>query len=280
MDSRLKTFLKFIRIEHTIFDLPFVFIGIELALLKTHIAFPYIKIILIAIAAILARISGMTINRLLDLPLDRENPRTKHRELVTGEIKISEARTIFIISSILFILVAFSLNILAGLLSPIVLLSFYLYPLTKRIPIISHFILGISIGIIVLAGYVGISGSFPMQWQLYGYSVFVALWIASFDVIYQDQDREFDRTKGIKSIPVLSQGKIKVPVLMINLVSLAFLIISSLGFLNLIFNLLSGLIIIISVHWIGRKHIDTIFKEFYLPIPFIILFGISLQLLM
>ena len=280
MDSKLKTFLKFIRIEHTIFDLPFVFIGVELALIKMHISyFPILKVILIVAAAILARISGMTLNRLMDLPLDRENPRTKNRELVTGKIKVSEARAIFIISSILFVLVAFSLNTLAGMLSPVVLLSFYLYPLTKRLPAISHFVLGLSIGIIVIAGYIGISASFPNQWQLYGYSIFTALWIASFDVKYQDQDREFDKTKGIKSIPVLLNGKIILPILMINLASSAILLLSSLGLVDFILNLVSVAIMLVSIPMMNGNDIDTIFKRFYLPIPFIILLGLGLQLI-
>ncbi len=279
MGSKIIVFLRFIKIEHTVFDLPFVFIGISYALLGIRVDSAIVlKILLIVIAAVLARISGMTLNRLIDYPLDKENPRTRGRELVTGKIKISQAKIILLVSSLLFILDAFYLNLLAGLLSPLVLLFFYLYPKTKKLPTISHFILGISIGIIVLAGYVGLRASFPYTWYLYGYSLFTALWIASFDIIYQNQDREFDKKKGMKSIPCLTNGKIFIPVASVNAVASAILIASSVGVYNLIANLIASFILLVSLLYVYKYDVDQLFKTFYLPVPFVIVFGIIFQL--
>ncbi len=279
MDSKIFLFLRFIKIEHTVFDLPFVFIGISFAILGIRVDSALgLKILFIIIAAVLARISGMTLNRIIDYQLDKENPRTSKRELVTGKIKLYQAKIIATVSSILFVMDAFYLNLLAGLLSPLVLLSFYLYPKTKKLPAVSHFILGISIGIIVLAGYVGLRASFPSTWYLYGYSLFTALWIASFDIIYQNQDREFDMTKGIKSIPCLTKGKIFFPIAFVNITASAILIASSVGTFNLITNSIASLILMNSLRYVYKYDADKFFKKFYLPVPFIILSGLIFQL--
>ncbi len=275
MASRISTFLRFIKIEHTIFDLPFVFIGLTFAIRITGLN-PWlsIKILLIIAEAILARIAGMTLNRILDLPLDRMNPRTQKRELVTGKISLSTAKITVFLSSALFILIAFYLNLLAGFLSPLVLILFFLYPKAKKLPVISHFFMGISIGLIVLAGYIGIMGKFPTTWNLYGYSIFTGLWIATFDVIYQNQDWEFDKEVGIKSIPVLVNGEIFYPVLSLNIITSIFILLSAYNLYSFLAGIIVSIFLIISTFYLRRNDVDTIFRRFYLPVPFIVLVGI------
>lgn len=267
----LKDFLKFIKIEHTLFDLPFGYAGMILANVITLKIF-----ILITISAIAARIAGMVINRIEDLPLDKINPRTIKRELVMGKISLKEAYAIFIISSLIFELASIMLNTLAGIFAPMILLLFYIYPKTKKIPAISHIFLGFSIGIIVLGGYIGATGMFPSSPYTYYLMTFVSLWIAGFDVIYQNQDREFDENVGIKSIPVLLNGKIIIPTAIFYALSSLFLILFSFQFtVRIIFAIIIVILLFIRLPFIDKLSIDDLFK-FDIPIPFLLLFSLLL----
>ena len=269
--KNLKDFLKFIKIEHTLFDLPFGYAGMLLANIFTLKIF-----ILITIAAISARIAGMVINRIEDLPLDSINPRTKGRELVTGKISINEAYLIFIISCIIFELSSLMLNLLAGLFAPIILLFFYIYPKTKKYYAISHIFLGFSIGIIVLGGYIGAKGSFPVSMDVYYLMIFVSLWVAGFDIIYQNQDRDFDDKVGIKSIPVLLKGNIIFPTAIFYILSSIFLLIfSEKSIIKIIFSILIILLLFIRLPFLNKLDIDDLFK-FDIPIPFLLLLSLLL----
>ncbi|MDP8012132.1 MAG: 4-hydroxybenzoate octaprenyltransferase [Thermoplasmata archaeon] len=267
--TKIKDFLKFIKIEHTLFDLPFGYAGMLLANVITLKIF-----LLITISAISARIAGMIINRIEDLPLDKKNPRTKKRELVTGKISLKEAYIIFFISSIIFEISSILLNLLAGLFVPVILLLFYVYPKTKKFYAISHIFLGFSIGIIVLGGYIGAKGMFPTSPETYYLMIFVSFWIAGFDIIYQNQDTDFDKSVGIKSIPVILDGNILWPTAVFYLVSTIFLIIFS---INSIFKLIVSLLIIILLFlrlpYIYKLSIDDLFK-FDIPIPFLLLLSL------
>lgn len=268
-NNHLMDFLKFIKIEHTLFDLPFGYAGMILANVITLKIF-----ILITISAIAARIAGMVINRIEDLPLDKINPRTLKRELVTGKISLKEAYAIFIISSIIFELASIMLNTLAGIFAPVILLLFYIYPKTKKIPAISHIFLGFSIGIIVLGGYIGASGSFPSSPYTYYLMAFVSLWVAGFDVIYQNQDREFDENVGIKSIPVLLKGRITLPTAIFYILSSIFLFLFSIPFIvRIAFSIAIIILLFIRLPFLNKLSIDDLFK-FDIPIPFLLLFSL------
>lgn len=259
--------IRFIKVEHTIFDLPFAYMGVILSGI-----FSIRVIIIVGVAATLARISGMTINRILDLPLDSRNPRTRDRALVTGKITLGEAKTIMVTSSILFVISAFSLNLTAGMLSPVILLLFYLYPKTKKIPFISHYVLGFSIGSILLAGYIASTGAFPHYQKFYFFMIFISLWIAGFDILYQNQDAAFDIKAGIKSIPVLTGGNITLSLALNYIIALIFLLIFSYG--NIILYFMTTLVaVIIAIEVITWKDhdVDSNFRLFNIPVPFIIL---------
>ncbi len=267
MVSGLKKFLDFIKIEHTVFDLPFAYAGVLLSGIIT-----WKIIILVTIAGITARVSGFTMNRIIDLPLDRLNPRTRKRALVTGEISMKQAYIILLISSSIFIISAFMLNILAGILSPLILFLFYLYPKTKKIHVVSHIFLGISIALIVLAGYVASTGKIPYDLNLYLIMIFVAFWIAGFDIIYQYQDYVFDKKMGIKSIPVLMNGKIVLPTFIFYTISLIPLYIFSLkSSIFLILTSIIAFLLYFRLLYVYKFDVDKLFKIFDSPVPFILI---------
>ncbi|MGC8547319.1 MAG: UbiA-like polyprenyltransferase [Thermoplasmata archaeon] len=275
MSFNLKEIIKFIKIEHTIFDLPFAYMGLILSGL-----FSIRIIVIVGLAATLARVSGMTMNRIMDLPLDSKNPRTKGRALVTGKITIKEAKIILVMSSILFIISAFSLNVLAGLLSPIILLLFYLYPITKKIPGVSHYVLGFSIGSILLAGFIASKDTLPSSLKFYFFMIFISLWIAGFDILYQYQDYLFDSGVGIKSLPVLFDGRITLPLLVNYLISLIFLFLFSFNsYLLILASTIVSIIIIIEISTWKNFDSDAQFKFFNIPVPFILLVFLILDLI-
>ncbi|MCL5680998.1 MAG: putative 4-hydroxybenzoate polyprenyltransferase [Candidatus Thermoplasmatota archaeon] len=279
MGFDLREFLKFIRIEHSSFDLPFAYMGVLLAGV-----FSVKVLILVGIAGISARTSGMIINRLMDLPLDRINPRTAERALVTGKISLREAKAALVASSSIFVIVAFSINTLAGILSPIVILFFYLYPLTKKIHAISHYVLGFSIGLIVLAGYVAGKDAFPGSVRPYLLMIFVSLWISAFDILYQNSDYLFDTSMGMKTIPVLCRGRVDIPAVVTffgALVSFTFFSFPSILLIIMVL-IVAAIITVQMALW--RKgdpeFKDKVMMKFNFPIPFIIVSFLILYVLL
>ncbi len=266
---RLNLYLRFIKIEHTVFDLPFAYMGMLL-----YGKFSILTVILITIAAVSARTAGMVINRIEDYDLDRRNPRTSSRELVTGKISFYEAYSLFIISSIIFEISALFLNILSGILAPILLLLFYIYPKTKKIPFISHIFLGFIIGVISIAGYIGSSGEIPRDMDVYYLALFLTFWIGGFDIIYQNQDREFDQGVGIKSIPVIFRGNIVQPLAIFYSISLAFLLLFSIyNFLRILSFLAVAILLFIKIPFLKSWSVDQLFY-FDIPVPFLLLLAL------
>ena len=141
----------------------------------------------------------MGFNRLADHSLDARNPRTKARALPAGRIGISSVKIFVSISLIVFILSAAMLNGLALFLSPLAVFIFLSYSYTKRFTVMSHYILGLSLGIAPLGGWIGITGVFNYLPLLM--SAGVLFWVAGFDIIYSLSDIQIDRKEGLKSIP-------------------------------------------------------------------------------
>ena len=146
-----------------------------------------------------ARSAAMTINRIVDLRYDRENPRTKTRALVTGELSLGFAWMFTLAASALLVLAAWQLNPLALQLSPVVLGVLFFYSYTKRFTSWSHVVLGFCLGMSPGAAWIAVSGSLDARmWIL---CAAVTLWVAGFDVLYACQDVEFDKRAGLFSIP-------------------------------------------------------------------------------
>ncbi|QRF75530.1 prenyltransferase [Thermoplasmatales archaeon] len=195
--SRLREITDFIKLEHTIFDLPFVVSG---ALLASGPVFLPVKYILILLAATTARATGMSINRLLGRRYDEINPRKKQWSLVKGTMSLRKALAITIFSALVFEASSFFLNRFVFILSPVVLFLFITDPLLKRVTQWRHIYMGSVIGVGVLAGYLSVKPVFPSTPELYVLFAAASLWIAGFDMIYVIPDIPFDRINGLKTV--------------------------------------------------------------------------------
>ena len=193
---KLKVILETIKFSHTIFALPFAFIGAILA--KRGIP-SWDKILWILIAMVGARSGAMATNRLFDYKFDRENPRTKNWPLVKGEISFIFLIIFTIISYSIFVFSAYMLNKLCFILSFPVIFILSFYSLTKRFTPFSHLFLGFAISLAPVGAWIAIKGE--INWQPFLISLAVMFWIAGFDVFYALQDMEFDRKVGLYSIP-------------------------------------------------------------------------------
>ncbi len=197
MMERIKTYAELVKFEHTVFALPFALASV---LILTE-SFPsFWKLFWIVVALVSARTVGMALNRLIDEPYDRLNPRTKNWPLVKGEVSREEVRRIILIGSLVFMFSAFMLNFLAFLLSPIVLFLLWFYPQAKRLTYYPHLVLGLVYFLIPIAVDVALNERISFTAFILG--IAMAFWVAGFDVLYALQDYEFDKKVGLKSIPV------------------------------------------------------------------------------
>jgi 4-hydroxybenzoate polyprenyltransferase len=186
-----------IRIEHTLFALPFAFLGAVLAAggLPTGR-----QIFWITVAMVGARSTAMAFNRLVDRKYDAKNPRTRTRALPAGLLSVSFVSAFTIISAAVFFLAAVMLNRLTLLLAPVALASVLIYSFTKRWTNLSHIVLGWCLSIAPTAAWIGVRGAIDSPIPLL-LSLVVLLWTSGFDVLYACQDFDFDRQEGLYSLP-------------------------------------------------------------------------------
>jgi 4-hydroxybenzoate polyprenyltransferase len=193
---KLHITLDMIKFEHTLFALPFAFIG---ALLARKGLPTGSQITWIVIAMVGARSAAMAFNRIVDVRYDRANPRTAGRALVSGTLSIQFAVAFTVVMSGLFVFAAWKLNALCFYLSFPTLAILLLYSYTKRFTSLSHVVLGFAIGCAPLAAWLAIRGEFA--WPPMLLSAAVMFWVAGFDLIYALQDIEFDRKARLFSLP-------------------------------------------------------------------------------
>ncbi len=194
--KKIKLILETIKFSHTVFALPFAFIGAILA--KKQIP-SFHKILWIIIAMVGARSGAMGFNRLCDYKYDKENQRTKNWPVSKGEISLVFLIFFIIFSYLIFIFASYKLNKLCFKLSFPVIFILSFYSLTKRFTEFSHLFLGFAIGLAPVGAWIAVKGE--VNWQPFLYSIIVMFWIAGFDIFYSLQDIEFDRKKGLFSIP-------------------------------------------------------------------------------
>jgi 4-hydroxybenzoate polyprenyltransferase len=193
----IRTTLEMIKIEHTLFALPFAFLGAVLA--ARGIPTPR-QIIWITVAMIGARSAAMAFNRIADKDYDARNPRTKMRAIPAGALSVTFVWGFTLIAAAVFFLAAAMLNRLTLILSPIALASVALYSYTKRWTLLSHLILGWCLAIAPTGAWIAVRGTLDSPIPLL-LSLVVMLWTAGFDVLYACQDYDFDRREGLYSIP-------------------------------------------------------------------------------
>ncbi len=193
---RLKILLEMIKFEHTLFALPFAFLG---AFLAARGLPRVVSMVWILVAMIGARSAAMAFNRLVDLPFDTLNPRTAGRALPKRLLDKSSVIVFVLASSAIFVFAAAMLNALALKLSPVALAIVFFYSYTKRFTWLTHAFLGLSLACAPIGAWIAIRGNLSAAPLMLGGAVL--LWVAGFDIIYACQDLDFDRAQPLHSIP-------------------------------------------------------------------------------
>ena len=215
-----KIILEMIKIEHTIFALPFALMGAVVAEKRIP---PAAVLFWIVIAMVGARSAAMAFNRIVDADHDAANPRTKMRAIPTGLLTRSQVSIFTILACALLVFAAWKLNRLAFELSPIALLCALGYSLTKRFTVFSHAFLGLALSIAPMGAWIAVTGKFQAAPALLAAAVL--FWLFGFDIIYALQDTEFDREYGLRSIPAhLGNAKALIVSRLGHIVMMGFLI--------------------------------------------------------
>lgn len=196
LTGKIRTTLEMIKFEHSVFALPFALTG---ALLAADGWPTWWQILWIVVAMVAARSAAMTFNRIADVKIDALNPRTRQRALPAGKLTMAFAAGFTAIACVVFVFAASQLNRLAFELSPVALVVLLGYSYTKRFTWLSHFALGVCLGLSPIAAWIALRGDVTIGIVLLG--VAVTLWVAGFDMIYACQDVDFDRKQGLASFP-------------------------------------------------------------------------------
>ncbi|MDR2799919.1 MAG: putative 4-hydroxybenzoate polyprenyltransferase [Desulfovibrio sp.] len=188
---------RMIKIEHSVFALPYAYAG---AVLAAGGLPPARSLIFLTVGMVAVRSFAMSLNRILDLDFDRANPRTQNRPLVTGKISLRQTWTFCAVMAFLFIAACAGLNTVCLWLSVPALLFAAAYSLLKRFTALCHFWLGATLGLAPLAGWLSVT---PQNLGLAPVLLFFAVtfWVAAFDIYYAFQDMDFDSAYGLYSMP-------------------------------------------------------------------------------
>ena len=205
--TTVKNYLSLIKFSHTIFAMPFAFIGFCLGMLAYRSIFTplydwralLILFLLVVLCMIFARSAAMSFNRYLDRAFDAKNPRTAIREIPAGILKANRVLTFTVINCLLFILCTFFINRLCFFLSPVALFVVLGYSYTKRFTPLCHLVLGLGLSLAPIGAYLAVTGRFSVLPVLF--SFVVIFWVSGFDIIYALQDEEFDKSQNLYSIP-------------------------------------------------------------------------------
>jgi 4-hydroxybenzoate polyprenyltransferase len=198
--KKFKVFLEMIKFEHTLFALPFAYMGAILGSMVLNHALPsWAQIGWITLAMVGARSAAMGLNRVIDKVIDAKNPRTAGRAIPAGLLSSKEVLLFIVISLVLLYIATSQLNKLCMELLPVAVFFLVIYSYTKRFTWACHLILGLTIALAPLGGWVAVTGKIDMVSLVFYFTV--AFWTAGFDIIYACQDIEFDRKEGLYSIP-------------------------------------------------------------------------------
>jgi 4-hydroxybenzoate polyprenyltransferase len=198
--ARLRTYASFVRFEHTLFTLPLILAGIFSA---PRPAMGPGRWLLIALAAVGARTTAMSLNRLIDRRLDALNPRTRARELPSGTMRLAEAWGLLAVAVGVYLAACWALDPVRHFylqVAAIPIVVFTLYPYTKRFTPFCHFGVGAGMGLAPIAGYVAAHPDLAHPWAALWLGAFTLLWGSGFDIIYSTLDEESDRASGVRSM--------------------------------------------------------------------------------
>ncbi len=272
---KVRPYLEMLRVHHTVFSLPFAYVG---ALLRGDVDFKLA--VLIGVALFLARSVALLANDLFDRDLDALNPRTSNRPLVRGDASPRVTALLIALMSLGFILTSLAINQLAFTLSFLILAAELSYPFSKRVHCFPHFHLGAVLGFVPVAGAIAVSGdlnNLPLD-----YALAVLTWVAGFDVLYALQDVEMDRKLGVKSIPACFGVRVsRIIALGMHLISSGLLAWSSLtrgyGLIGQISTWLA-IALMLSQHYVATKNPGKAFNM-NLAVSLLIGVGIMVDLL-
>ncbi len=203
--KRIGTYFSLVKFSHTVFAMPFAFIGFALAVSEKNHDFSLRLLLLIILCMVFARSAAMGFNRLADRRFDSLNPRTLGREIPAGKVSPASAAVFVVANSILFMVTAGFINRLTLFLAPLALAIILGYSLTKRITWLCHFILGLGLSLAPTGAYISVTGQFSLVPLIY--SFIVITWVSGFDIIYALPDEEFDRENRLYSIPAMAGKK-------------------------------------------------------------------------
>jgi len=259
-----------IKIEHTLFALPFAFLGAVLA----ANGFPALwQIIWIIVAMVGARSAAMAFNRIADRSYDAKNPRTAARALPAGLLSVGFVWAFTIVAAGVFLFAAAMLNRLTLILAPVALASVLLYSFTKRWTLLSHVILGWCLAIAPTAAWIAVRGQIGSAVPLL-LSLVVLLWTAGFDVLYACQDIDFDRRESLHSIPArvgianaLWIARVLHAASFLALVSLYFL--TNLGYVALLGVGVTGVLLLYQHHLVKANDLSRLNAAFFTTNAFV-----------
>jgi 4-hydroxybenzoate polyprenyltransferase len=193
----MRLLLENVKFEHTIFALPFAYLGMVLAAGRWP---TWHQLIWITVAMAAARTMAMSLNRVIDREIDARNPRTAIRPIPSGRLSVTSVWLAAVVAAAVLTFAAWQLNDLAVKLLPVAMIILTLYHYTKRFTWLCHLVLGIADGGAPLGGWLAVTGTIdPPAWLLF---IAVTTWVGGFDLIYACQDVEFDRANGLHSVPV------------------------------------------------------------------------------
>lgn len=201
MFGRLKTYASFVRVSHTVFALPFALVGALLAWRANGAAgWSWARLAWIVACMITARSAAMGFNRLADAAYDARNPRTAMREIPSGKMSRGEAIAFVAVSTLLFLVAAWMVSPLCGMLAPVAIGIIFWYSLAKRFTNYAQIFLGLSMAVAPVGGWIAMGG--PLNAAPFLLGLAIGTWVAGFDILYACQDLDVDRREGLRSIPV------------------------------------------------------------------------------
>lgn len=198
--SKIGDYLRLVKFSHTIFAMPFALLSFTYAWITAeHSSVLWVVLLQVVACMVFARNVAMGFNRWADREIDAANPRTAGREIPAGVISSRGAVIFIVVNALLFVATAITINPLCAWLSPVALFVIMFYSYCKRFTAMAHIVLGVSLGIAPVGAYMAVTGTTAVEcWLL---AVVVMAWCAGFDIIYALQDAEFDRQRGLHSIP-------------------------------------------------------------------------------
>ncbi|MGC8648993.1 MAG: UbiA-like polyprenyltransferase [Candidatus Micrarchaeia archaeon] len=248
-----------LKLKYTIFSLFFIYIGMLLAAIPTLMQF-----ILLNIAAVFARASGMSANRYIGYDYDKKNPKKKMWSSIRL-FKKNEILLLFVLFSFIFILSAFFLNLLAFILSPLVILLFIIEPKIKKYTQHRHLIMGLINGLGIFGGYIAITGTIPYFWSIFILWLGYGFMLGGSDIIYSMNYIEYDKKNKLKTYPVV-YGKKHADLYSIYFHTISFLFFLMFGIIiNSIFIIIAVLAsgIVLTLWHIKIKTIPNISFSYY-----------------